>query len=96
MTFKVGDFADVISDFDKKYDEFGERIGEAVEDIEFDDSELDDLSEDIKEFGDNVEDFIEGEPVLFEKIYEEGLDHQSMMDLWGLNEYKNEKKTSSM
>ena len=53
--------------------------------------EIDDIGDVI---GDKVNDFVEGESV-FKKIYEEGLDNQSMVDLWGLREYKNDKPTAS-
>ena len=67
--------------------DFGDKVKDFVEGV-------DDLGDEIGDLGDKVKDFVEGESV-FKKIYEEGLDDQSMVDLWGLKEYKNYKPTAS-
>jgi len=92
---KVGDFVDAINDFDEKsmisrfYDDLSDNIGDTSEK-----EEIDDIGDEIGDLGDKVKEFVEGESV-FKKIYEEGLDDQSMVDLWGLKEYKNDKPTES-
>jgi len=92
---KVGDFVDAINDFDEKsmisrfYDDLSDNIGDTSEK-----EEIDDIGDEIGDLGDKVKEFVEGESV-FKKIYEEGLDDQSMVDLWGLREYKNDKPTAS-
>ena len=92
---KVGDFVDAINDFDEKsmvsrfYDDLSDNIEDTSEK-----EEIDDIGDEIGDLGDKVKEFVEGESV-FKKIYEEGLDDQSMVDLWGLKEYKNDKLTES-
>ena len=56
--------------------------------------EIDDIGDEIRDLGDKVKDFIERESG-FKKLYEEGLDNQSMVDLSGLREYKNDNPTPS-
>ena len=68
-------------------DETGDKVNDFVEGVSV-------LGDEIGDLGDKVKDFVEGESV-FQKIYEEGLDNQSMVDLWGLREYKNDKPTAS-
>ena len=54
------------------------------------------IYEEVHDLGDKVKDFFEGEgESVFKKIYEEGLDNQSLVDLWGLREDKNDKSTAS-
>ena len=68
-------------------DEIGDKVNDFVEGVSV-------LGDEIGDLGDKVKDFVEGESI-FKKIYEEGLDNQSMVDLWGLREYKNDKPTAS-
>jgi len=92
---KVGDFVDAINDFDEKsmisryYDDLSDNIGDTSEK-----EEIDDIGDEIGDLGDKVKEFVEGESV-FKKIYEEGLDDKSMVDLWGLKEYRHDKPTES-
>ena len=87
----------------EKYYDLNDKIEDTGEKEEIDDigDEIGDFGDKVKDFvegvddlGDKVKDFVEGESV-FKKIYEEGLDDQSMVDLWGLKEYKNYKPTAS-
>jgi len=99
---KVGDFVDAINDFDEnyrplvleKYYELNDKIGDTAAIWTGEKEEINDIGDEIGDLGDKVKDFVEVESV-FKKIYEEGLDDQSMVDLWGLKEYKNYKPTAS-
>ena len=73
----------------EKYYDLNDKIGDAGEK-----EEIDDIGDEIGDLADTVKKFVEGESV-FKKIYEEGLDNQSMVDLWRLKEYKNDKPTAS-
>ena len=73
----------------EKYYDLNDKIEDTGEK-----EEIDVIGVEVGDFGDKVKDFVEGESV-FKKIYEEGLDDQSMVDLWGLKEYKNYKPTAS-
>ena len=78
----------------EKYYELNDKIGDTAAIWTGEKEEINDIGDEIGDLGDKVKDFDEVESV-FKKIYEEGLDDQSMVDLWGLKEYKNYKPTTS-
>ena len=65
----------------EKYYDLNDKIEDTGEK-----EEIDVIGVEVGDFGDKVKDFVEGESVL-KKIYEEGLDDQSIVELWGLKEY---------
>ena len=86
---KIGDTGEK-----EEIDDLGEEIGDFDNKVKYFVEGVDDLGDEIGDLRDKVKDFVEGESV-FKKIYEEGLDNQSMVDLWGLREHKNDKPAAS-